>query len=67
MSDRVRIKGGATEFEAAVIAVVIDQHEREAKKARQRAAESKPSLSRWVRAARPDESNHPHDPWKQTL
>lgn len=67
MGDRVRIKGGATKFEAAVIAVVIDQFEREEKKSKERAAESKPSLSRWVRALRSDESKHPLDPWKRPL
>lgn len=67
MNDGVRIKGGATEFEAAVIAVVLDQIQRDEKAARARAADPKPTIPAWVRAVRPDESQLPLDPWKQPL
>lgn len=63
MSEKTTIKGGAGEFEAAVIAVVVEQLEREEKAARSR-ADRTPTLPAWVRAVRPDESNHPLDPWK---
>lgn len=67
MSDDIRIKGGATEFEAAVIAVVLDRIELEAREAKKRAAEVKPTLSAWVSAARPNESEQPFDPWRRPV
>lgn len=65
MNDSVTIKGGATDFEAGVIAVVLDQIELEAKAAKRRAAEAKPTLSPWVSAVRLDESQQPFDPWNR--
>lgn len=67
MTENIRIKGGATEFEAAVIAVVLDQIELEAREAKRRAAEVKPTLSPWVSAVRSTDSEQPFDPWKRSL
>jgi hypothetical protein len=53
MVEGLRIKGGADEFEAAVIAVVLDQIAREEKSSRE-GRKSQPDgrfLSAWVRAA----------------
>jgi len=53
MVEGVRIKGGADEFEAAVIAVVLDQIAREEKTALE-GRKSQPDgrfISAWVRAA----------------
>jgi len=51
MTDGVEIKGGAGEFEAAVIAVVLDQIARDQTAARQGGGGSEgPGLSAWVRA-----------------
>jgi hypothetical protein len=52
MVEGIQIKGGASEFEAAVIAVVLDQITREEKAARH-GGKSVPDgrfLSSWVRA-----------------
>jgi hypothetical protein len=55
MLDVIEIKGGATEFEAAVIAVVLDQvvNERAIKPSRQN------EVSPWVRAIHPLRSGPP--------
>lgn len=55
MTDQIEIKGGAGEFEAAVIAVVLDQIAREETAARQRRGGRKPGLPAWVRAVRPED------------
>jgi len=47
------IKGGADQFEAAVIAVVLDRIEAEERAAGQRIAERSGRLSAWVRAVDP--------------
>lgn len=52
MSRRVEIRGGAGEFEAAVIAVVLDRIVQEESAARQRRGNRQPGLSPWVRAVR---------------
>lgn len=59
MSDRVEIKGGAGDFEAAVIAVVLDRIAREESAALQRRGERKRGLSAWVRAIQPGEPQTP--------
>ena len=61
MSDGTQIKGGAGEFEAAVIAVVLDQIAREERRLREARPESHTSLSAWVRAIQPDEDDSPLD------
>lgn len=53
----IEIKGGAGEFEAAVIAVVLDRIAREQEAARQGRGRTGPGLSAWVRAIMPDESH----------
>lgn len=61
MTDRIEIKGGASEFEAAVIAVVLDQIAREDAAARQRRGGRKSGLPAWIRAVRHDEPLTPRD------
>ncbi|MCI0424704.1 MAG: hypothetical protein L0Z49_10245 [Actinobacteria bacterium] len=56
----VEIKGGAGEFEAAVIAVVLDHIAREREAARQGRRPSGPELPAWVRATAPQTpADHP--------
>lgn len=50
------IRGGADEFEAAVVAVVLDRIAREEEAARRGHAGRKPGLPAWVRAIMPEES-----------
>ncbi len=59
MNENIEIRGGAGEFEAAVIAVVLDRLATEEKAARQGAPQQ--GLSAWVRALEPDESDLPLD------
>lgn len=61
MSDLIEIKGGAGEFEAAVIAVVLDRIARDEAAARQGQGGRKPGLSAWVRALSPEEPNMPRE------
>lgn len=55
MIDRMEIRGGAGEFEAAVIAVVLDRIERDEKSAAEAVGRRKRGLPAWVRAIRPQE------------
>jgi hypothetical protein len=50
----IEIKGGANEFEAAVVAVVIDRIKREEIAARQGRRDRGAGLSAWVRAIGPE-------------
>lgn len=59
-SDGIVIKGGAGEFEAAVIAVVLDRIAEEERAARV-GRRNESALSAWVLAVRPDEPNMPRD------
>jgi len=60
MVDRVEIRGGAGEFEAAVIAVVLDQIARDELTERQgKVGSPRPGLSAWVTALHPEQ---PHVP-----
>lgn len=61
MTESPEIRGGATEFEAAVVAVILDRIAREEKAAAERRTEQTPVLSAWVRAVRPDPPEHPLD------
>ncbi len=64
MVEGIQIKGGADEFEAAVIAVVLDQITREEKAAKQgrRSVPDGRFLSAWVRAAlRPEDPATPRE------
>lgn len=57
----IEIKGGAGEFEATVIAVVIDRIAREEEAARQGRGRSEPGLSPWIRAISHDPPQLPRD------
>lgn len=62
MGDAVEIRGGAGEFEAAVIAVVLDQIARDETAARQgRGSLKGPGLSAWVRALLPEQPETPRE------
>jgi hypothetical protein len=61
MTEGFEIKGGADEFEATVIAVVIDQIIREEKTVRQGGSDGLAGLSAWVRALSPEEPNMPRE------
>lgn len=63
MSEGPIIKGGAGKFEAAVIAVLIEELEREEKAAAVLHAGGGPALPAWVWAARSDGSAQPMEPW----
>lgn len=58
MVEGIEIKGGAGEFEAAVIAVVLDRIAEEERAAREGPRRDS-SLSAWVLAERPEEPNLP--------
>ena len=55
------IKGGAGEFEAAVIAVVLDRIAREEEAARRGVGSRQPRLSAWVRALAPEDPQRPRE------
>jgi hypothetical protein len=57
----IEIKGGATEFEAAVIAVVLDRIARDEQAARQGRGGRKPGLPAWVRVLQPEEPHMPRE------
>lgn len=61
MNDGVEIRGGASEFEAAVIAVVLDRIAQDEKTAAERSSRNPPVLPAWVRAVRPADPAHPLD------
>lgn len=58
-SDEVQIKGGASEFEGAVIAVVLDRIAAEEKAARQGKKGRDNRLSPWVTALQSNEMPFP--------
>jgi hypothetical protein len=59
MVEGIEIRGGAGEFEAAVIAVVLDRIAEEERAAREGPRNESPALSAWVRAGQPEEPNVP--------
>lgn len=61
MADGIEIRGGASEFEAAVIAVVLDRIRQDEKTAKERRSKSSPILPAWMRATREDKPFHPLD------
>ncbi len=61
MSEGIEIRGGAGEFEAAVIAVVLDRIAQEERAARLGPARDAASLPAWVRAGLPEEPVLPLD------
>ena len=61
MDRDIEIRGGAGEFEATVIAVVIDRIAREEEAARQGRGKGGPGLPAWVRAISHDDPRLPRD------
>lgn len=62
MSERsIEIKGGASEFEAAVIAVVLDRIANEEAAARQGKTKRLNEIPAWVRAVQPERPLPPSD------
>lgn len=60
MIEGVEIRGGAGEFEAAVVAVVLDRIAREEELARRgKGGGYNPGLSAWVRAIQPEPPDLP--------
>lgn len=59
MFEAVETRGGAGEFEAAVIAVVLDRIAEEEKAARQAGPPSR--IPDWMRVYRPENPAHPLD------
>jgi hypothetical protein len=57
----IEIRGGAGEFEAALIAVVLDRITEEERVTRQRPKDGSRPLPSWVLAGRPEEPNMPRD------
>ncbi|MGH3651193.1 MAG: hypothetical protein ACRDU9_10850 [Acidimicrobiia bacterium] len=55
----IEIRGGAGQFEAAVIAVVLDRIARDEAAARQGQGRAKPGLPAWVRAIMPEDPDAP--------
>jgi hypothetical protein len=58
MREGIEIRGGASEFEAAVIAVVLDRIDEEERAASQ-GPRNEASLSAWMLADRPEQPNLP--------
>lgn len=61
MSPDLKIKGGAGQFEAAVVAVVLDRIAREEAGARQSRGKPKTGLPAWVRVIQPGEPRTPQE------
>lgn len=59
MSDGIEIRGGAGDFEAAVIAVVLDRIAEDERLAREGRPRSQSGLSAWIRAIHPEEPETP--------
>ena len=59
MNETIEIRGGATEFEAAVIAVVLDRIAWDEAAALQGRGRRKPGLPAWMRAIMGEESRLP--------
>jgi hypothetical protein len=59
MVEGIEIKGGAGEFEAAVIAVVLDRIAEEERAAREGPRRESRALTPWLLAGRPEEPNTP--------
>lgn len=61
MAEGIEIKGGAGEFEAAIIAVVVDRLARQEARARRGPRSRRAGLSAWVRAAQSDPPRVPRE------
>jgi hypothetical protein len=57
----IEIRGGAGEFEAALIAVVLDRITEEESAARQAPKDGSRPVPAWMLADRPEEPNMPRD------
>jgi hypothetical protein len=57
----IQIKGGASEFEAALIAVVLDRIAEEERVVRQAPRDGSRPLPAWMMAGLPEEPNMPRD------
>jgi hypothetical protein len=57
----VQIRGGASEFEAALIAVVLDRIAEEERVGRQAPRDGSRPIPAWMMAGRPEEPNMPRD------
>ena len=57
----IEIRGGADEFEAALIAVVLDRIAEEERVGRQAPRDGSRPLPAWMMADRPEELNMPRD------
>lgn len=57
----IEIRGGPDEFEAALIAVVLDRIADEERVARQAPNDGSRPLPPWITAGRPEEPNMPRD------
>ena len=57
----IEIRGGAGEFEAALIAVVLDRITEEENAARQAPKDGSRPVPAWMLADRPEEPNMPRD------
>jgi hypothetical protein len=57
----IEIRGGAGEFEAALIAVVLDRITEEERAARQAPKDGSRRVPVWMLADRPEEPNMPRD------
>jgi hypothetical protein len=62
----LQIRGGASQFEAALIAVVLDRIAEEERVARQAPKDGSRPLPAWMMAARPEEPNMPREIVKPT-
>lgn len=61
MISGIQIRGGASEFEAALIAVVLDRIAEEEKVARQAPRDGSRPLPAWMMAGLPEEPNMPRE------
>lgn len=62
MTERIEIQGGADEFEAAVVAVVIDRIAREEASARQVGGRvPREAIPAWVRAVHYEDPSQPRE------
>jgi hypothetical protein len=57
----IEIRGGASAFEAALIAVVLDRIAEEERVARQAPRDGSRPLPAWMMAGRPEEPNMPRE------
>jgi hypothetical protein len=57
----IQIRGGAGEFEAALIAVVLDRIAEEERVGRQAPKDGSRPLPTWMMAGRPEEPNMPRE------